>query len=92
VQPVLILGVSDLSIEVVEGHNSLGGKLPLSPIPQGNFSTKDVANASIRILVSITRVLVAFLFGLVLLIRSLIVPVVVLTAIFVTAVLPFSGV
>jgi hypothetical protein len=38
-----------------------------------------------------TRVLVAFLFGLVLLIRSLVVPTVIFV-IFVTAALPFAGV
>jgi hypothetical protein len=39
-----------------------------------------------------TRVLVAFLFGLVLLIRSLVVPTVIFVVIFVTVALPFAGV
>jgi hypothetical protein len=38
------------------------------------------------------RVLVTFLFGLVLLIRSLVISVVVLVTVFVTATLPFLGV
>jgi hypothetical protein len=81
----LILGVSNSSVRVIEGHNSSSGKLPLSPILQGNFPTKDVADASIRILVSMTRVLITFLFGLVLLIRPLVVPAVIFVTIFVTA-------
>jgi hypothetical protein len=88
----LILGVGNLPVRVVEGHNSSGGKLPLSPVLQGNFPTKDVADASIRILVGVMRVLVMFLFGLVLLIRSLVVPVIVFVTVFVTAALPFVGV
>jgi hypothetical protein len=32
VQLVLILGVDNLFIGVVEGHNNSGGKLPLSPV------------------------------------------------------------
>jgi hypothetical protein len=88
----LILGVGNLPVRVVEGHNSSGGKLPLSPVLQGNFPTKDVADASIRILVGVMRVLVMFLFGLVLLIRSLVVPVIVFVTVFVTVALPFVGV
>jgi hypothetical protein len=49
-------------------------------------------DASIRILVGVTRVLVAFFFGLVLLIRPLVILTVVLIAIFITTVLPFAGV
>jgi hypothetical protein len=88
----LILGVGNSSVRVVEGHNSSDGKLPLSPVLQGNFPTKDAADASIRVLVSVTRVLVAFLFGLVLPIRPLVVPGVIFVADFVTATLPFVGV
>jgi hypothetical protein len=88
----LILGVGNLPIKVVEGHNSSGGKLPMSPILQGNFPTKDAANASIRILVGMTRVLVMFLFGLVLLSRSLVVLAIIFVTVFVAAVLPFVGV
>jgi hypothetical protein len=32
VRPVLVLGVGNLLVRVVEGHDSSGGKLPLSPI------------------------------------------------------------
>jgi hypothetical protein len=39
-----------------------------------------------------TRVLVTFFFGLVLLIRPLVVPAIILVAVFVTAALPFAGV
>jgi hypothetical protein len=88
----LILGISNLPVGVVKGHNSSGDKLPLSPILQGNFPTKDATDASIRILVGVTRVLVMFLFGLVLLIRSLVVRAVVFVAIFVAVALPFVGV
>jgi hypothetical protein len=87
----LILRVGNLSVGVVESHNSSGGKLPLLPILQGNFPTKDVVDASIRILVGVTRVLVTFLFSLVLLIRALVVPAVVLVIVFVAAMLPFAG-
>jgi hypothetical protein len=87
----LILGVGNLFIGVVEGHDSSGGKLSLSPVLQGNLPTKDVVDASIGILVGMTRVLVAFLFGLVLLIRPLIILTVVFVAVFVTAALPFVG-
>jgi hypothetical protein len=69
----LIPEVGNLPIRVVKGHNSSGDKLPLSPVLQGNFPTKDVAGASIGNLVGMIRVLVIFLFGLVLLIRSLII-------------------
>jgi hypothetical protein len=92
VGPVLILGVGNLSIGVVEGHNCSGGKLPLTPILQGNLPTKDAIDASIGILVGMTRVLVAFLFGLVFLIRSLVISMVGLVTIFVTTTLPFSRV
>jgi hypothetical protein len=85
----LILGVGNLSIGVVKGHNSLGGKLPLMLVLQGNLLTKDVADASIGILVGVTRVLIMFIFGLVLFIRSLIILAVILVAVFVTAVVPF---
>jgi hypothetical protein len=88
----LILGVGNSSIGVVEGHNSSGGKLPLSPILLGNFSTKDVVDASIRVLVSMTRVLVAFLFRLVLLIRPIVVLAVIFVAVFIAAALPFTGI
>jgi hypothetical protein len=84
----LILGVGNSVVRVVEGHNSSGGKLPLSPVLQGNFSTKDAMDASIRVLISMTRVLVMFFFGLVLLIGPLVISVVV----FVTATLPFTGI
>jgi hypothetical protein len=88
----LILGVGNSSVEVVEGHNSSGGKLPLSPVLQGNFPTKDAADASIRILVGMTRVLIMFLFGLVLLIRPLVILAVIFVAIFVATALPFAAV
>jgi hypothetical protein len=88
----LVLGVSNLPIGVVKGHNSSGGKLPLSPVFQGNFPTKDVVDASIKFLVGMTRVLIAFLFGLVLLIRPLVVLAIIFVAIFVAAALPFAGV
>jgi hypothetical protein len=88
----LILGVGNLPVEVVEGHNSSGGKLPLSPVLQGNFPTKDTTDASIGILIGVTRVLVAFLLGLILLIKSLVIPVVIVVTVFVTAMLPFVGV
>jgi hypothetical protein len=88
----LILGVGNLFVGVVEGHDSSGDKLPLSPILQGNLPTKDAMDASIRILVGMTRVLIAFFFGLVLLIRPLVVPSVVFVAVFVATVLPFAGV
>jgi hypothetical protein len=88
----LILGVSNSTVQVVEGHNSSGGKLPLSPVLQGNFPTKDVADASIRVLVSMMRVLVMFLFGLVLLIGPLVVPAVVFVTVLIVAVLPFTSV
>jgi hypothetical protein len=92
VRPVLILGVSNLFIGVVEGHDNSGGKLPLSPVLQGNLLTKDATDASIEILVGVTRVLVMFLFSLVLLIRPLVVPTVVFVAVFITAALPFAGI
>jgi hypothetical protein len=88
----LILGVDNLFIGVVEGHDSSDGKLPLSPVLQGNVPTKDATYASIRILVWVMRVLVAFFFGLVLLIRPLVIPMVVFVVVFVTAALPFVGV
>jgi hypothetical protein len=88
----LILGVGNLFIEVVEGHDSSGGMLPLSPIFQGNLPTKDAADTSIRILIGVMRVLVTFFFSLVLLIRPLIVPVVVFVTVALTAALPFTGV
>jgi hypothetical protein len=62
------------------------------PIFQGNLPTKDVADASIGILVGVTRVLVTFFFGLVLLIRPLVISTVVLVTVFVTTALPFVGV
>jgi hypothetical protein len=40
VRPVLILGVSNLFVGVVEGHDSSGGKLPLLPVFQGNLPPK----------------------------------------------------
>jgi hypothetical protein len=88
----LIFEVGNLFIIVVEGHDSSGSKLPLLPVLQGNIPTKDVANASIGILIGMTRVLVAFFFGLVLLIRPLVVLTVIFLTIFVTAALPFAGV
>jgi hypothetical protein len=88
----LILGVGNLSIGVIEGHNRSGGKIPLLSVLQGNFPTKEVMDASIGILVGVTRVLVTFLFDLVLLIRSLVIPTVILIAVFVAAALPFVGV
>jgi thiol:disulfide interchange protein len=81
----LVLGVSNSNVRVVEGHNSSGGKLPLSHVLQGNFPTKDAADASIRVLVSMTRVLVAFLFGLVLLIGPLVIPMVIFVTVLITA-------
>jgi hypothetical protein len=86
----LILGVGNLFVGVVEGHDSSGGKLSLSPVLQGNLPTKDVVDASIGILVGMMRVLVAFLFGLVL-IRPLVILTVVFVAVFVTVALPFVG-
>jgi hypothetical protein len=88
----LILGVGNSSVGVVEGHNSSGGKLPLSPVLQGNFPTKDAADASIRVLVSVTRVLVTLLFSLVLPIRPLVVLAVIFVADFIAATQPFVGV
>jgi hypothetical protein len=79
----LILGVGNLFVEVVEGHDSLGSKLPLSLILQGNLPTKDVIDASVGILVGMTRVLVMFFFGLVLLISLLVVSMIVFVTIFV---------
>jgi hypothetical protein len=49
-------------------------------------------DASIGILVGMTRVLIAFFFGIVLLIRPLVVPAVIFVAVFVTVALPFVGV
>jgi hypothetical protein len=49
-------------------------------------------DASIRILVGVTRVLVTFLFCLVLLIRPLVISAVIFVAVFVTTTLPFAGV
>jgi hypothetical protein len=63
------------------GHDSSGSKLSLSPILQGNLPTKYAMNASVGILVGVTRVLVMFFFGLVLLIR----PFVATAVIFVTS-------
>jgi hypothetical protein len=83
----LILGVGNLFVEVVEGHDSSGSKLPLSPVLQGNLPTKDTTDASIGILVGVTRVLVTFFFGLVLLISPLVVP----TVVFVTIFVAFCG-
>jgi hypothetical protein len=80
------------SVRVVEGHNSSGGKLPLSLVLQGNFPTKDVMDASIKVLVSVTRVLIAFLFGLLLLIRPLVIPAVIFVTVLVTVALFFMGV
>jgi hypothetical protein len=88
----LIFEVGNLFVGVVEGHDSSGGKLPLLPVLQGNIPTKDVVNASIGILVGVTRVLVMLFFGLVLLIRPLVVLTIVFLAVFVTAALPFAGV
>jgi hypothetical protein len=87
----LILGVGNLFIGVVEGYDNSSGKLPLSPFFQGNIPTKDAMNASIGILVGVTRVLVAFFFGLVLLIKPLVIPTIILVTIFVTVALPFVG-
>jgi hypothetical protein len=88
----LILGVGNLPVKVAKGHNSSSGKLPLSLVFQGNFPTKDAANASIGILLGVSRVLVTFLFDLVLLIRSLVIPTVIFVAVFIAAMLPFTGV
>jgi hypothetical protein len=88
----LILEVDNLFIGVVEGYDSSGGKLPLSPILQSNLPTKDAIDTSIGILVGVMRVLVMFFFGLVLLIRPLIVLTVIFVTVFVTAALPFAGV
>jgi hypothetical protein len=88
----LILEVGNLFVEVVEGHDNSGGRLPLSPVLQGNLPTKDAADASIGILVGVTRVFVTFFFGLVLLIRPIVVLAVIFVAVFVTATLPFVGV
>jgi hypothetical protein len=49
-------------------------------------------DTSIGILIGMTRVLVTFFSGLVLLIRPLIVPAVVFVTVFVAAALPFAGV
>jgi hypothetical protein len=92
VQPVLILGVSNLLVGVVEGHDSSSGKLPLSPILQGNLPTKDATDASIGILVGMMRVIVMFFFGLVLLIRPLVISAVIFITVFVIAMLPFAGI
>jgi hypothetical protein len=62
------------------------------PFSRGNLPTKDATDASIGILVGVMRVLVTFFFGLVLLIRPLVVPTVVLVAVFLTIALPFAGV
>jgi hypothetical protein len=83
----LILGVGNLFVEVVEGHDSSGSKLPLSPVLQGNLPTKDTTDASTGILIGVTRVLVKFFFGLVLLISPLVVP----TVVFVTIFVAFCG-
>jgi hypothetical protein len=88
----LIHGVGNSSIWVVEVHNNSGGKLPLLPVLQGNFPTKDAIDTSIRVLVSVMRVLVAFLFGLVLVIRPLIVSTVIFFTVLVVATLPFTGI
>jgi hypothetical protein len=48
--------------------------------------------ASIRVLVSMTRVLVTFLFGLVLLIGPLVVSTVIFVTVLLTAALPFMGI
>jgi hypothetical protein len=88
----LVVGVGNLFVEVVEGHDTSGGTLPLLPVLQGNLPTKDAADASIGILVGVTRVLVSFLFGLILLIRPLVVPAIVFVAVIITAMLPFAGV
>jgi hypothetical protein len=87
----LILGVGNLFIGVVEGYDSSSGKLPLSPVFQGNIATKDAMNASIGILVGVMRVLVVFLFGLVLLIKPLFIPTIILVTVFVAIALPFAG-
>jgi hypothetical protein len=88
----LVLGVSNLLVGVVEGHDSSGGKLPLSHVLQGNLPTKDAADASVGILVGVTRVLVALFFSLVLLIRPLIIPTIIFVAIFVIVALPLIGI
>jgi hypothetical protein len=88
----LILEVGNLFVGVVEGHDSSSDRLPLSPILQGNLPTKDAMDASIGILVGVTRVLVTFFFGLVLLIRPLVILAVIFVTVFVTAALTFAGV
>jgi hypothetical protein len=49
-------------------------------------------DASVRILIGVMRVLVMLFFGLVLLIRPFVIPMVVLVTLFVTAALPLAGV
>jgi hypothetical protein len=88
----LILGVSNSTVWVVDGYNSSGDKLPLSPVLQGNFTTKDVADTSIRVLVRMMRVLIVFLFGLVLLIGPLVILAVIFVTVLVAAALPFTSV
>jgi hypothetical protein len=92
VRPVFILGVGNPLVGVVEGHDSSGGKLPLSPILQGDLPTKDAADTSVGILVGMMRVLVVFFFSLVLLIRPIVVLTVVFIVIFVSATLPLAGI
>jgi hypothetical protein len=62
------------------------------PILQGNLPTKYDVDTSIGILVGLARVLVVFFFGLVLLIRPLVISAVVFVTVFVIVVLPLVGV